>query len=298
MTQYGLIANMVAIPVTAFWIMPWGVAALLLMPFGLEALALQPMAWGVEAILATARTVASWPGASVQLPPMPAWGLTIAAFGGLWLCLWQGRVRWAGIAGILAGIATIGLVEHPDILISGNGRLIAVRMTDGGYSLSSIRAERFQARLWLEATGGNEPRAWPDAVSADGRMSCDLTGCLYRAGGRTVALVQDPRALAEDCVPGAIVVSAVPARRACRAAARVIDRFDLWREGAHALWLKPGGVAVASVRQTRGERLWTHGPPRRRAPARGKDGGRTAAAGGGEGSVSIAGSGRPADPAP
>jgi competence protein ComEC len=285
-TQYGLIANMIAVPVTAFWIMPWGVAAFLLMPFGLEHLALQPMAYGIEAILATAETVSSWPGATVQLPPMPVWGLVLCALGGLWLCIWRGRVRWGGVAGVLAGLATLGLAEPPDILINGNGRLIAVRMADGQYGVSNTRAERFAARVWMEETGGTDMRPWPDTVSADGTLSCDLIGCIYRPGLREVALVQDARALAEDCAPGAIVVSAVPVRRACRSAGLVIDRFDLWRDGAHALWLRRGGVTVVSVRAARGDRLWTHGPPARA---------QRKAAGA---SVSIAASGRPDGPAP
>ena len=31
MTTYGLAANMVAVPITAFWVMPWGLLALCLM---------------------------------------------------------------------------------------------------------------------------------------------------------------------------------------------------------------------------------------------------------------------------
>lgn len=288
MTQYGLIANMIAVPVTAFWVMPWGVAAFLLMPFGLEHLALQPMAYGIGAILATAETVSSWPGATVQIPPLPAWGLVLCALGGLWLCIWRGRVRWAGVAGLLAGLATLGLVEPPDILINGNGRLIAVRMADGQYGLSTVRAEKFAARIWMEETGGAAMRRWPDTVSADGMLSCDLIGCVYRAGRRSVMLIQDERALAEDCMAGAIVVSAVPVRRACRYAGTVIDRFDVWRNGAHALWLRKDGVEVISARQAQGERLWTHGPPAR--AARKEKSGATA--------VSIAASGRRGAPAP
>ena len=284
-TQYGLVANMVAVPVTAFWVMPWGVAAFLLMPFGLEHLALQPMAHGIEVILATAEAVSAWPGAAVQIPPMPAGGLVLCALGGLWLCIWQGRVRWAGIAGLAAGFATMVLPDPPDVLINGNGRLIAVRMADGGYSVSTLRAERFAAKIWLEETGGEAMQPWPKTVSADGRLSCDLIGCVYRVGPRRVALVQDERALADDCMPGAVVVSAVPVRRNCRAAHMVVDRFDLWRDGAHALWLRTTGVEVASVRTARGDRLWTHGPPARRAPA-------SAA------SVSIAASSRRGGPAP
>jgi competence protein ComEC len=211
----------------------------------------------------------------------------LCALGGLWLCIWQGRVRWAGVAGLLAGLATLGLVEPPDILINGNGRLIAVRMADGHYGLSSMRAERFAARVWKEKTGGPEMQPWPDAVSADGRLSCDLIGCIYRAGRRDVALVQDARALAEDCAPGVIVVSTVPVRRACREAGTVIDRFDLWRDGAHALWIRSDGVRIVSVHMARGDRLWTHGPTKRAQR-------KTAAAA----PVSIAASGRPGGPAP
>ena len=36
----------------------------------------------------------------------------------------------------------------------------------------------------------------------------------------------------------------------------VIDRFDLWRRGGHALWLSPEGVRVETVRAHRGERPW------------------------------------------
>ena len=43
---YGIAANMLAVPVTGFWIMPWAVLAMLLMPFGLEGMALTPLSWG------------------------------------------------------------------------------------------------------------------------------------------------------------------------------------------------------------------------------------------------------------
>jgi len=297
-SAYSVVANMVAIPLAGFWIMPWAVVACVLMPFGLEDLALAPMGWGIEAMLATARMVAGWPGAAFQLPAMPGWGLAAAALGGIWLCLWRGPVRWAGSAGILAGLASIALAVPPDVLIDGGGRLMAVRTAAGGLSLSTLRAEKFIGRIWLERNGGAASSAtrWPDTASDDGSLSCDSLGCLYRARSHMVALVRDERAYADDCVPGAVVVSTVPARRNCRAASRVIDRFDLWREGAHALWLGRDGVKVLSVRQARGDRLWTRGPPdRKRRPGRGRARDR------GDGApapVSIAASGRRGGPAP
>ncbi len=43
---YYVLSNIIAVPVTALWVMPVGMIALLLMPFGLDWLALIPMGWG------------------------------------------------------------------------------------------------------------------------------------------------------------------------------------------------------------------------------------------------------------
>ena len=48
---YFVVANMIAVPLTALWAMPAGLIGLLLMPFGLDWLAFVPMGWGVDAIL-------------------------------------------------------------------------------------------------------------------------------------------------------------------------------------------------------------------------------------------------------
>ena len=101
-----------------------------------------------------------------------------------------------------------------------------------------------------------------DRTSPPG-MRCDGLGCIQRVGGQTVALVKDPRALAEDCALADVVVSIVPVRSQCPAAHTVIDRFDLWRSGTHAIWLDDHGARVESVAKTRGNRPWTGG--RRRA---------------------------------
>src|SRR5262245_61565467 len=67
----GLVANMLGVPLTGFWIMPWGLLAMLLMPLGLERVALVPMGWGVEGLNAIARYVAGWPDAGTLVPSLP-----------------------------------------------------------------------------------------------------------------------------------------------------------------------------------------------------------------------------------
>lgn len=256
--HYGLAANLLAVPVTAFWIMPWAVIAMALMPFGLEALALVPMSWGISLVVTIAETVSGWPGAVGLTPAMPVWGLVAAALGGLWLCLWRRRWLYVGLVGIAAGLMSIGLRAPPDILVSPDGRLMGVRDDTGQLVLSSTTRDKRTARTWLEKEGQRQARAWTSEVRG---MRCDGLGCIYRTKGQIVALISDPRALADDCRLADIVISAVPVRRACPSAQLLVDRFSLWRYGGHAIWLDR--LRVLSVAQRRGERPWTNGPAQR-----------------------------------
>ncbi|GIK96110.1 MAG: competence protein ComEC [Alphaproteobacteria bacterium] len=263
MANYGVLANMLAVPLTGLWIMPWAVAAFLLMPLGLERFALIPMGWGVDGVIRIAELVAAWPGAAALLPAMPVWGLASVTFGGLWLCFWQRNWRLLGVAPILAGLASVALLTPPHVLVSGDGRLLAVRGADGGLLLSSLRVESFTAEGWLRRMADDAAERWPEeGASPDGSLACDGLGCIYRAEGHVVALAVEPAALEEDCHIANVVVSLSPLRRPCPSAGTVVDRFDLWRDGAHALWLTPDGIEVQSVDETRGDRPWVVRPGR------------------------------------
>jgi competence protein ComEC len=150
---FGLAANLVAVPVTALWIMPWAVVAFLLMPFGLESLALAPMGLGIELVVRVADTVAAWPGAVTLVPAMPMWGLAALGLGGLWLCLWRCRWRAWGLAGIAAGLAGVAAATPPDLLVDGGGRLMAVRSASGDFAVSTRRSGRFNRGVWLRRVG-------------------------------------------------------------------------------------------------------------------------------------------------
>ncbi|HLI11386.1 MAG TPA: ComEC/Rec2 family competence protein [Alphaproteobacteria bacterium] len=257
LAAYGVVTNLIAVPITALWVLPWAIIAFVLMPFGLESVALAPMSWGLHIVIWSAKTVTSWPGSVAILPAMPSWGLALVSLGGLWLCLWQRPWRWAGLAGIALGLASLALTHQPDIIAADGGRFMAVRDDNGQMLVSPRRGSGFEVDTVLRRAGQTERVSWPRAgASADGRLSCDGPDCLYQTKGYRVALVQDEDKLSALCRDATVVVSAVPVRRRCRAAQIVIDRFDLWREGAFALWLEPGRVRVESVRDSRGDRPW------------------------------------------
>lgn len=261
MQVYFVVANMVAVPITAAVAMPAGLLALALVPFGLERVALVPMGWGVEAILWVARTVSAWPAATLAVPHLPGCGLAAFALGLAWLCLWRTRVRLAGIAAMLVGLLSPLAAPPPDILVSADARLIGVRGADALLAQPGRGGSGFLLDAW---------RAYLDVGPArplEEGAACDADGCRVERGG-VVALVLRPRGSAGECARVAVLVSPEPAHGACRGVP-FVDRFSAWRDGSHAIWLRDGDVRVVSDREWRGERPWVAPRPGavRRVPA-------------------------------
>ena len=254
---YGVLANMVAVPITAFWVMPWAILACAMAPVGMHALPMEAMGWGISAILFAAEQVASLPGAVSRVPAMPGWGLGAITIGGLWLTLWRRSWRWFGSLAIAGGLFSIAVADDPDIIVSGDGKLVATRGSDGTLALLSDRAARYTAATWLRRDGQDVSYTWPkNGMSSDGSISCDSLGCLYRAGSQRAAIIKDRQAVEEDCRNADLVIGLVALGRRCRAPT-VIDWFDLRRDGAHAFYLRANGIDFETVRSRRGDRPWS-----------------------------------------
>lgn len=265
--DYGLATNLLAVPLTALWIMPWAVAAFALMPLGLEALALAPMGAGVRFVIQIAHEVTSWPGAVTLLPAMETWAIAAITLGGLWLCLWQLGWRWFGLVGVAAGLTSMFWVQSPDILIDGKGKLLALRDDKGRMVVSSLKTAKFTRDIWLRRAAQDGSQTWMQTIADNSQsLACDSLGCIYHIKGRKVALIRDVGAIDEDCLSVDIVISSVPVRTNCRKPAIVIDRFDLWRKGTHALWFyETGRVRIETVNGIRGNRPWVLPATSRRA---------------------------------
>ena len=243
---YFVLSNLLAVPLTALWVMPWGLAVLALMPLGLQQVALAPMGWGITGLLAIAHGTAALPAASLPLPHMPFWGLLAVSAGLAWLGIWRSRLRLAGVPVILLGLASPWMAAPPDVLVSADGRLIGVRLADGVALKRGSGASDFTASAWRQLWGD-----WRDAPPP-----CSGAACVLHPRPGTPALALLPDGTAPDgCGDAVVAVSPVPLRATCAALAR-IDRFSVWRDGAAAVWLRPAGAVLVTDRDLRGARAW------------------------------------------
>jgi len=261
LAPYGVLANLLAMPVVSIWVMPVGLLGLILVPFGFDAPLWRLMGAGVDWMIAVAEWVAALPGAVGRIAAFGPRPLLIATAGLLIVCLLRTPLRWSGV--LLAAIAIAAAVRTPlpDVLVAPEANVVGVRGADGRLSLLKIGSSDFAMRHWLAADG--DARTPGDRELAAG-FTCDEIGCTARlADGALVAVVFEAEAFGEDCKLAALVISRRTAPPHC--AAQVIDR-SLWpQSGALALKRTGYGFDLTAARPKGSDRPWAPAPQERRS---------------------------------
>lgn len=265
-THYAVLGNLLAMPIMGFVTMPAAAFSVVLMPFGLDWLPLKVMGIGIEAMLAVGRFVSHLPGAVTIVAAWPVAALVLISFGGLWIVIWRRHWRWLGLVPVLVGIALIVFARPPDVLVARDGQTIAVRDNDSKLYFIRRIADEYSASEWLKRDGDSR-HGWESIASEKNGVRCDAEGCIARLpDGTRLAAVARGDALREDCANADIVISAIDSRALCKGPKLVIDRFDVLRDGAYAIWLGRQ-ISVETVQDARGDRPWSRAPWQRRGRA-------------------------------
>lgn len=258
LAPYGVIANLLAMPVISVWVMPMGILGIVALPFGLDAPFWSLMGQGIDWMTIVALWVASLPGAVGHVAAFAVGPLLLATAGLLLVCLLRTWLRWSGAA--LAIIATIWIAStpRPDVYVANGGQVAAFRGPGGRLSVLHGGRDAFAVREWLAADA--DARKVDDKSLASGVL-CEASGCIGQLrDNKLIAMPLSVDAFAEDCERALVVVSPREAPGHCRAL--LIDR-KVWRErGAIALRIDGDEIATNATRPTSYDRPWAR-PPRR-----------------------------------
>ena len=119
-SSYSLLANLPAIPILGFWVMPWGALVLFLMPFELHHIPLAMMNLGIGAIIEIAHFVNGLKGSHFYYfrpAPIILWLWLLA---GLLLTVFKNfRVTVGAISLICAGVGLYILSPPPSVILYG-----------------------------------------------------------------------------------------------------------------------------------------------------------------------------------
>jgi competence protein ComEC len=153
-SNYSVFANLVAVPLTSFVIMPAAIFAFFLLPFGCEYLPLKIMDFGIKYILQVAAYIESLPHSIWYFGHISAISLFIYAFGFLWFCFFKTKFRLAGIAPMLVSIIMMLQTPKPDIIIGGRDASIAINQN--GVLVIEDSANLFMTDYWTSWFGQKE----------------------------------------------------------------------------------------------------------------------------------------------
>jgi competence protein ComEC len=297
LAAWGLPANLLAMPVISFIVMPAGLLALVLMPFGLDWLPLAVMGYGLDIVIAIAKWAASL-GGDWMVGRIPAWLFIGMTIGLLVLALMRSRLRFAGAAlgaVLLLVYLPMPAAPRPDLVVFEDGSLVGL-VDEKHIAVSESRPSAFIAEQWQRAlrieklvrperikTAGKELqegkyRRLSDeeiaegrdamvkamAVVKPGRFTCrEKHWCVGRLEkGLKIAIAENGAYAGAACDMADIVVT--PARlkwQNCRSGARLFTGETLRRTGSLEFYISREGEGAASVRIVSAvegqQRAWT-----------------------------------------
>lgn len=243
----GVVANVLAIPLMAFIVMPAAFLALLALPIGLGPILLALMGFGLEVVIGLSAFLVQAPFSVLRLGPFDASLLFLTLLGFMLAMLIR---HWASLgAGLIAFAFGLLFLTRPtaDVLIASEGRIIATKkpasdtMMIVGGRRGGFRDEVWQ-RYW------NIPQS---AVASRLERSCDSQGCmtmvpsLEREEERNKVLViqrsYSLEAVRKACNAHQIVIAPYNFHRHCRNPAAFIAIEDISRAGPVALFLNEVG---------------------------------------------------------
>jgi len=253
-TPYGILANLMAMPVVSAWVMPAGLLGIVAMPFGFDGVFWRLMDAGIDWMVWVSLWVASLPGAIGHVPAFGSGPLVLATIGILMLGLLKTSLRWSG--GIVVAAAVVLVLKTPqqDILIGADGASIAARGSDGRLHMVQTRKDLFLAKEWLAADADARLVTDP-SVMAGG--ACDAAGCALALGdGRYITIARRADALADDCDKALVIATFRQPPPGCRAT--VLGRDRLRSSGSMAIWRRGDGLVIEAARPEGTDRPWAH----------------------------------------
>jgi competence protein ComEC len=173
---------------------------------------------------------------------MPTWAFGLMMAGFVWLCLWNSRVRLLGFLPLAIGAIAAALAPAPDLLVTGDGRHLAV-VEHGTPLILRDRAGDYVRSLFAEASGFDGD---PDLLDGQPTSDCTHDSCVAslrkgRSEWRLLATRSanqiDWASITDACASADIVVSDRRLPRGCRPRWLKLDRQALARSGGLAIYL-------------------------------------------------------------
>jgi len=239
---FGLVANVLTLPLFTLVIMPLGLIGSLLMPFGLDGWCFALMGFALDLVLA----VSEWLyGVLPDRGTGPIDGLGVAWLSAALLAVafFASQFRWIALPFAVVGLLTIRDTDPlPQLLIYEDGKMVAAFGKDGDIAYLRDRPKRFVADQW-ERSFLSGAKGEADEAHRDNRIAppCKEDFCRFETrDGIRVAWTDDYRKTGQACDTGDVAIVARAIRLSeCRSGAALVTLRTLRKSGSLEVSLDP-----------------------------------------------------------
>lgn len=147
---YGFLANILAIPLSSFVIMPLGFLSLILMPIGLEKYVLILMGKAIFALEKVIIWINNIPFADFVMPQLSNLGFVISVVGVCFVLFHKNILRYVGILLFILGISQLSFAKKPDLILEKEQKFFAIFDKKNGLVFSKKIRPSKQRQLWLK----------------------------------------------------------------------------------------------------------------------------------------------------
>lgn len=155
-SNYSVIANLIATPITSFWLMPLVVITFFLMPLNLEHFSLKLMEPGIKALLSVSNYIALKTNSVSFFSKLSSLNLMIISVGFIILCVFKSKIRLAGLFLIIIAILIQTTSSKSIIFIDWELKIIAAMNKNNELVFLKGKLPKFKRELLMSYFGTNK----------------------------------------------------------------------------------------------------------------------------------------------
>jgi competence protein ComEC len=218
------------------------------------------MGWGLQLVMVISDWVASWPSAGLQLPRLEISVAATLSFAMALLLIPMTKLRLFCLPTFAAAFLLVAFGQNdPIALVDERAGNVAIQ-TAAGLVPAVPKSAAASVSRWMQQAG--DAAGFKQATQRPG-WNCVAGTCLAHSQGMSIAFLPKQAVPTLKCPQVDVLISQEPLRRRCKGKRITIDRFDVWRNGAYAIY---ADGSTKNTKAIQGKRPWVYEPRARSKP--------------------------------
>ncbi|CAI27106.1 ComEC/Rec2 family competence protein [Ehrlichia ruminantium] len=247
----GVFVNVLAIPVTTFFIIPLSLLYVVLSFVNLEFYISYALESSVKLLLYVSSYVSKIDSLILSFHAVSSVSILIITLGFLFLCLWNGSLRFLGLVVIVCGLFIGFQYVTPDILVNINN--IAVKESDGQlYSVNkNAHITGFIGLVWAKQNG--QQKLLKYNLENAKCLFCEAgKGCIYTKQKRKILIAYTSEYVIQNCLDIDLVIQFGKFVYPQECHKQYLSYVDIISHGPYFIWVLDNKVKISK----HNNRIW------------------------------------------